>query len=200
MQKSAGKNTKYSRNETILKIGHLAKAIASAWVIAFAKWSLWVKTYNSKKDAKNHSTTGLQLYCRKDGCKKHGIYSKNDKFSKIARIGQYEKAMAFAKWSLWVKNLNSRKDTKNDSTTTLQLFCAKNGSKKHRIFKNVFKISRYAFAKSSLWVKNQNRGGKCEKTYGEQSLSLLVFLSLKDLLSFPVCVCVSRAYFLNKNL
>ena len=35
--KTARKNTKYSRNETILKIGHLAKAIA------FAKWSVCVK-------------------------------------------------------------------------------------------------------------------------------------------------------------
>ena len=33
MQKTAGKNTKYWRNETILKIGHLAKAIAHAKVI-----------------------------------------------------------------------------------------------------------------------------------------------------------------------
>ena len=30
MQKTVRKNTKYSRNETILKIGHLAKAIAYA--------------------------------------------------------------------------------------------------------------------------------------------------------------------------
>ena len=36
-KKTARKNTKYSRNETILKIGHHAKAIA------FAKSSLWVK-------------------------------------------------------------------------------------------------------------------------------------------------------------
>ena len=35
--KTAPKNTKYSRNETILKIGHHGKAIA------FAKSSLWVK-------------------------------------------------------------------------------------------------------------------------------------------------------------
>ena len=28
MKKTAGKNTKYSRNETILKIGHLPKAMA----------------------------------------------------------------------------------------------------------------------------------------------------------------------------
>ena len=37
VQNSARKNTKYSRNETILKIGHHAKAIG------FAKSSLWVK-------------------------------------------------------------------------------------------------------------------------------------------------------------
>ena len=49
VQKTAAKNPKYSRNETILKIGHLAKAIAHAKAIghtkaiAFAKWSVWVK-------------------------------------------------------------------------------------------------------------------------------------------------------------
>ena len=42
-KKTARKNTKYSRNETIFKIGHLEKAIAHAKAIAFAKWSVWVK-------------------------------------------------------------------------------------------------------------------------------------------------------------
>ena len=40
MQKTAPKNSEYSKNETILKIGkngHNAKAIA------FAKWSVWLK-------------------------------------------------------------------------------------------------------------------------------------------------------------
>ena len=37
VQKTAPKNTIYSRNETILKIGHFAKAIG------FLKWSVWVK-------------------------------------------------------------------------------------------------------------------------------------------------------------
>ena len=36
-KKTARKNTKYSRNETILKLGHHAKAIAHG------KWSVWVK-------------------------------------------------------------------------------------------------------------------------------------------------------------
>ena len=42
-KKPLQKNTKYSRNETSLKISHLAKAIAHAKAIALAKWSVWVK-------------------------------------------------------------------------------------------------------------------------------------------------------------
>ena len=42
-KKTALKNSKYSRNETILKIGHLAKTITHAKTIAFEKWSVWVK-------------------------------------------------------------------------------------------------------------------------------------------------------------
>ena len=42
VQKTALKNTKYWKNEIILKIGHHAKAIAHA------KSSLWVKNSNSK--------------------------------------------------------------------------------------------------------------------------------------------------------
>ena len=43
VQKTVGKNTKYWRNETILKIGHLAKAIDHAKAMAFSKWSVSVK-------------------------------------------------------------------------------------------------------------------------------------------------------------
>ena len=42
---TARKSTKYWRNGTILKIGHLAKAIAHAKAIAFSKWSVSVKNY-----------------------------------------------------------------------------------------------------------------------------------------------------------
>ena len=37
MQKTVRKSTKYSRNKTILKIGHLAKAMAHVKAIAFTK-------------------------------------------------------------------------------------------------------------------------------------------------------------------
>ena len=43
VQKTARKNIKYSTIETISKISHLAKAIANAKPIAFAKESVWVK-------------------------------------------------------------------------------------------------------------------------------------------------------------
>ena len=61
LQKTARKNTKYSRNTTILKIGHITKALAHAKAIhakaiAFAKWSVWVKNFKCQKHAKNYST------------------------------------------------------------------------------------------------------------------------------------------------
>jgi len=43
VQKTARKSIKYWRNETILKIGHLVKAIAHEKALAFAKWSVSVK-------------------------------------------------------------------------------------------------------------------------------------------------------------
>ena len=35
---------------------------------------------------------------------KNTSYSRNDKFLKIAKISQNAKAIAFAKWSVWLKN------------------------------------------------------------------------------------------------
>ena len=64
LQKTASKNTKYSRNETILKIGHHAKAIAHA------KFLLWVKNLISKKHVKIHSTNHLQLFSAKEPLQK----------------------------------------------------------------------------------------------------------------------------------
>ena len=43
-QKTARKNIKCSQNDTILKIVHLAKSIAFAWAIDFAKNSISAKS------------------------------------------------------------------------------------------------------------------------------------------------------------
>ena len=42
-KKPLEKKPKYGRNETILKLGYLAKAIAHAKAIVFAKCTVWVK-------------------------------------------------------------------------------------------------------------------------------------------------------------
>ena len=59
LSKTARKNSNYSTNETMLKIGHLSKAIAFAWAIAFAKYSIWVKNLNSLKHVKINSVFTL---------------------------------------------------------------------------------------------------------------------------------------------
>ena len=125
MQKTAWKNTKYSRNETTLKIGHLAKAID------LAKWSVWVTNSNGQKRARNDSKSTLELLCAKNRLKKHQIFAKWDhfdnrpswkcyRFCKIVSLGQKLK---------WPKTCE-----KKDSTSTLELFCGKNRCIKHQIF------------------------------------------------------------------
>ena len=44
MQKTAPKKTKCSKNEKILKVGHLVKAIAHIKAIAVAEWAFWVRS------------------------------------------------------------------------------------------------------------------------------------------------------------
>ena len=51
-KKTATKNTKYLRNESILNIGHVAKGMAHAKAIAFAKWLFGVKSSKCEKHAK----------------------------------------------------------------------------------------------------------------------------------------------------
>ena len=52
----------------------------------------------------------------------------------MAKIGHDADAIAFAKWSVWVKNLKCQKGAKNDSTTTLKMSCGKNCPEKHLLF------------------------------------------------------------------
>ena len=150
VQKTAPKNTKYSRNESILKIGHHAKAIA------FAKCSLWSKI----KIPKNISKSILQIIY---SCSVQKTAPKNTKYSRnesILKIGHHAKAIAFAKSSLWSKI----KIPKNISKSILQIIysCSvqKTAPKNTKYSRNesILKIGHHAkaiaFAKSSLWVKN----------------------------------------------
>ena len=104
-----------------MNIGHKAKAIA------FAKSSLWIKNQNSRKHFKIHSTNHLELFRAKNRSKNHQIFEKWDHFENRPSCKGY---IAFAKSSLWVKNVDSKKLHKIHSTNHLELFCAKKHSKK----------------------------------------------------------------------
>ena len=78
MQKTAPKNTKYSRNESILKIGHhackgysLCKSLTLAQKLKF------------QKTCQNPSTNHLELFCAKKTAPKNTKYSRNESILKI---------------------------------------------------------------------------------------------------------------------
>ena len=52
----------------------------------------------------------------------------------MVKNGHNAKAIAHGKFLLWLKNEKCKKGAKKDSTTTLELFLEKNGSKKQLIF------------------------------------------------------------------
>ena len=70
VQNTAPKNTKYSKNKTILKITHHAKAIAHA------KSSLSVKNLKLQKHVNIYCTHHLELFCAKKTLRKHKIFEK----------------------------------------------------------------------------------------------------------------------------
>ena len=149
--KTAPKSTKYSRNETILKIGHYAK------VIALAKSSLWVKSENSKKYVKIHSTKHFELLGAKNRCKKTLNIREMRPFWKSA-IMQRRKLLQNHPFGSKIKI------PKNISKFILQIILSccvqKTAPKNSKYSRNetIFKIGHHAkpiaFSKSSLWVKN----------------------------------------------
>ena len=124
VQKTAAKNTKYSTNDTILKIGHYAKAIAHASPPFASKFKI----------PKNMSKSILKVIYSGSVQKtalQNTKYSRNDT---ILKIDHHAKTIAHAKSSLWVKNQNSKKHDKIHSTNHLHLFCAKNRCKRNQVF------------------------------------------------------------------
>ena len=88
----------------IAKNGHQVKAIA------FVKSTLWVK--NEKWKKKNMLKTSLQhiavVLCKKR-LEKTANARKMRPFWKLPKNGHLAKAIAFAKWSLWLKNEKCKK-------------------------------------------------------------------------------------------
>ena len=107
-KKTAPKNNNYSRNVTILKIGHLTKAIAHAKAIySLCKMvSLGQKLKMPKTCEKQFYKNFKVVLCKKTAPKNNN-YSRNETILKIGHLTKaiaHAKAIAFAKWSVWVKN------------------------------------------------------------------------------------------------
>ena len=93
----------YSKKETILKIGHLAKTVV------FAR-SVFVK---NKKITK---TCQKPLYKKIINCSVQKNNRENTKYSKnetISKLSHLARLTAIAKWSLWVKNQKCQKHAEN---------------------------------------------------------------------------------------
>ena len=171
VKKTARKNTKYWRNQTILQIAHLAKAITHAKAIAHAKFSVWVKNYKCKcqKHAKNHSTRTAQLFCKKKGSKKHQILEKSDNFENRPSCKGYSPCIGYSlcKMISLSRKLKMPKTCEKpfykNSTVAL---CKRRLEKNTKYWRNetILKICHLAkalahakalaFAKWSAWVKN----------------------------------------------
>ena len=94
VQKTAPKNTKYSRNESILKMAIKRKL-----------WPMQNPHFASKiKILKNISKSIFQIFY---SCSVQSTGPKNTKYSRnesILKIGHHAKAIAHAKSSLWLKS------------------------------------------------------------------------------------------------
>ena len=175
LPKTYGKRL-YKRTRVVLYKRRLEKTANTRKIGRFGKlekWPLW-KGYSLCKIAslgqslKLPKTCGKPLYkyirvvlCKKRSSKKANI-RKIRPIGNLAKNGLYAKAIAFAKWQVWVKHWNCQKHTQNNCAITLQLFYAKNRSKKHLIFekwddfenwKNGHYPKAIAFAKWSVCVK-----------------------------------------------
>ena len=95
-QKTAPKNNKYSRNESIFKIGHYAcKGYSPCKILTLAQKLKFQKT------CQNPFFKSFTVVLCKKPFQKKTKYSRNES---IFKIGHHAKAIAHAKSLLWLKN------------------------------------------------------------------------------------------------
>ena len=106
MLKTVRKNTKYSRNETSLKVGHFAKAISPCKGYSLCKMVSFGQKLKMPKTCKKPFYKNIKVVL----CKKPFEKIPNIRNETSLKIGHFVKAIAhanaiaFAKWSVWVKN------------------------------------------------------------------------------------------------
>ena len=151
MQKTAKKKIKNSRNETILKIDHQAKAIAHA------ESSLGVKNWNSKKHTKFILQIIYSCSVQKTTRKKTQMVEKWDHFKNRPSCKGYSPCKIF----ILGEKLKFQKTWQNPFYKSFTVvLCKKTARKKTKYSRNeiIVKIGHHAkaiaHAKSSFWVKN----------------------------------------------
>ena len=165
VQKTARKNSNYSTNETMLKIGHLAKPIAFAWAIAFAKYSILGQKFKFSKTCQN----GVYIHIRAVLCKKQ-----LEKAPNILEIRRCEKSgileSLYMAYSLCqILNLGQKfkflKTCQNRFCIHIGVILCKKITRKntkHSRNKMMLEIGQLvktwarAFGKFSIWVQNLN--------------------------------------------
>ena len=117
-QKTAPTNTKYSRNETILKIGHhQCKGCSPCKILTLAQKLKFQKTFQNP-----FYKSFRVVLCKKPLQKVLNIREMRT-FLKSAIISA--KPIAHAQCSLWLKNLNSKKTCQNPFYKSFRVFLCK---------------------------------------------------------------------------
>ena len=88
VQKNARKNTKYSRIETIFKIGSLAKTLAHAKAIAFARLVILGQKLKIQKKKRKTILQQRYTWSAQKTIPKNTKYSKNETISKIGHLAK----------------------------------------------------------------------------------------------------------------
>ena len=136
-EKTAWKNTKYSRNETILKIRHYAKPIDCKIVALGQKLKFQITGQNLV-----YKWFTL-VRCKNPPEKTRNIRDRNE-----TKIDQRARPIAFSKSSRWFKDSNSKIHVKIYFTSDLKLFCAKTWLKKHSKFQKWEDFQNWASCKA----------------------------------------------------
>ena len=155
MQKTAPKNTKYSRNESILKIGHHAcKSYSPCKILTLAQRLKFQKT------CQNPFYKSFTVVLCKKTAPKNTKYSRNES---ILKIGHHAcKAYSPCKVLTLAQKLQFQKPCENPFYKSFTVFlCKKLLQKKLNIremrtfWKSaIMHAKAIAHAKSSLWLKN----------------------------------------------
>ena len=104
----------------MFKVGHIAKAIAFVWAIAFAKYSIWAKHLNYLRHAKIDFVFALEKIFAKKPLEKNLKYSRNKTMWIIGHPkNRVKKKQNKTKQTKTNKNKNKTKNTKYTRNETM---------------------------------------------------------------------------------